>query len=61
MARWKIADARCGLNIILNNILKKKVTQNMVHASFYYPVKDGSQFIINRLSENTWYRNGFGC
>jgi protoporphyrinogen oxidase len=45
--------------IIVNNILKKKKTQ-MVHASFYYPVKDGSQFIIDRLSENTDIEVGSG-
>lgn len=38
-------------SIILNNIIKKKETE-MVHSSFYYPVKDGSQFIVDRLSEN---------
>ena len=35
---------------LLNNILKKEEV-NMVHSTFYYPVRDGSQFIINRLAE----------
>jgi protoporphyrinogen oxidase len=37
--------------IILSNILKKD-EGNMVHSTFYYPVKDGSQFIIDRLAQN---------
>jgi hypothetical protein len=37
--------------VILNNILKKEET-GMVHSSFYYPKTGGSQFIIDRLSEN---------
>jgi protoporphyrinogen oxidase len=45
-------------SIILDNILKKKEA-NMVHASFYYPVKNGSQFIIDRLSENTSVEVGY--
>ncbi len=36
--------------VIINNIVKK-VESNMVHATFYYPKRDGSQFIVNRLSE----------
>jgi len=35
---------------IISNILKKEESQ-MVHASFYYAKRDGSQFIINRLAE----------
>jgi protoporphyrinogen oxidase len=36
--------------ILQSNILKHQETE-MVHANFYYPVKGGSQFIINRLAE----------
>lgn len=36
--------------ILINNILRKEESE-MVHASFYYPKSNGSQFIINRLSE----------
>jgi protoporphyrinogen oxidase len=36
--------------IILSNILKKDES-SMVHSTFHYPVIEGSQFIINRLSE----------
>jgi protoporphyrinogen oxidase len=36
--------------IILTNILKEEET-NMVHSSFYYPQHNGSQFIVDRLSE----------
>ena len=38
-------------NILINNILRREES-DMVHATFYYPKKDGSQFIINRLAEN---------
>ncbi|TBV25707.1 UDP-galactopyranose mutase [Meridianimaribacter sp. CL38] len=38
------------IEILSNNILKQKET-NMVHASFYYPKNNGSQFIVDRLSE----------
>ncbi|MGI4750526.1 MAG: protoporphyrinogen/coproporphyrinogen oxidase [Janthinobacterium lividum] len=37
--------------VIISNIVKKEES-TMVHASFYYPKVDGSQFIVNRLSEN---------
>ncbi len=36
--------------VIISNILKR-AESSMVHASFYYPIRDGSQFIVNRLSE----------
>ncbi|MES2330188.1 MAG: FAD-dependent oxidoreductase [Bacteroidota bacterium] len=36
--------------IFINNIAKQKDTST-VHATFYYPVRDGSQFIVNRLAE----------
>ncbi|MBT42235.1 MAG: UDP-galactopyranose mutase [Idiomarina sp.] len=36
--------------IIVDNIFKKKEDE-MVHSTFFYPVKGGSQFIANRLSE----------
>ena len=36
--------------ILINNILRKEESE-MVHASFYYPKSNGSQFIINRLSD----------
>ena len=37
-------------NILINNILRREES-DMVHSTFYYPKKDGSQFIINRLAE----------
>lgn len=37
--------------VILSNILRKE-EREMVHSTFYYPKRDGSQFIINRLSES---------
>jgi len=36
--------------VIISNIIKKEES-TMVHASFYYPKRDGSQFIVNRLAE----------
>lgn len=36
--------------IIYNNIKKEKET-NMVHSTFYYPKKNGSQFLVDRFSE----------
>jgi protoporphyrinogen oxidase len=36
--------------VLLSNILKNEESA-MVHSTFYYPRKDGSQFIANRLSE----------
>jgi protoporphyrinogen oxidase len=37
--------------MIISNILRKE-ENNMVHSSFFYPVKNGSQFIADRLSDN---------
>ncbi len=37
-------------DILINNILKKKEA-GMVHATFYYPLLNGSQFIIDRLGQ----------
>ncbi len=37
-------------DILISNI-RKKTEEKMVHSTFYYPVRDGSQFIINRLAE----------
>ena len=36
--------------IILSNVLRKE-EKNMVHSRFFYPRKNGSQFIANRLAE----------
>ncbi len=36
--------------VLLSNILKNEES-TMVHSTFYYPRRDGSQFIVNRLSE----------
>lgn len=36
--------------VIMSNIIKKEES-TMVHATFYYPKRDGSQFIVNRLAE----------
>jgi protoporphyrinogen oxidase len=36
--------------IIINNFCKNEET-SMVHSCFYYPKKDGSQFLADRLSE----------
>ncbi len=37
--------------IVLKNITREGETE-MVHSTFYYPLKGGSQFIADRLSEN---------
>ncbi|MFV0345417.1 MAG: protoporphyrinogen/coproporphyrinogen oxidase [Bacteroidales bacterium] len=37
------------LETIVSNIFRKD-EKNMVHSSFYYPQKGGSQFIVNQLS-----------
>lgn len=37
--------------VLLSNILKSEES-TMVHSSFYYPCRDGSQFIVNRLSKD---------
>jgi protoporphyrinogen oxidase len=37
--------------VIIDNILRKQETE-MVHSTFYYPKKGGSQFIIDRLATN---------
>lgn len=37
--------------VILSNIAKEEEAE-MVHSSFYYPKRDGSQFIVNRLSND---------
>ena len=37
------------VDILLNNIYKKQES-NMAHSTFYYPVKGGSQFIVDRLA-----------
>ncbi len=44
--------------IISNNILRKEEGQ-MVHATFYYPIYGGSQFIIDRLSEGLDIKCGY--
>ncbi len=44
--------------VIISNIVKKEES-TMVHASFYYPKRDGSQFIVNRLSEQQNIRLSF--
>jgi protoporphyrinogen oxidase len=44
--------------MVLSNILKEEESQ-MVHASFYYPKNEGSQFIVNRLSEDVVIHRGF--
>lgn len=37
-------------DVILHNILRNGNTE-MVHSKFYYPKRDGSQFIVNRLAQ----------
>jgi protoporphyrinogen oxidase len=37
---------------ILNSNILKVEEANMVHSTFYYPVRNGSQFIIDRFAEN---------
>jgi hypothetical protein len=37
--------------VLLSNILRKE-ERGMVHSTFYYPKRDGSQFIINRLAQS---------
>jgi protoporphyrinogen oxidase len=39
-------------SILVSNIEKKEETE-MVHAQFYYPKRNGSQFIVDRLAEGT--------
>ena len=36
--------------VIFSNVVKKEES-TMVHATFYYPCKNGSQFIVDRLAE----------
>ena len=38
-------------DVFLNNILRQSESE-MVHATFYYPKQNGSQFIVNRLAQN---------
>ena len=45
-------------DVIISNIVKQEESA-MVHASFYYPKKDGSQFILNRLAENQTINTSF--
>lgn len=42
-------------DIIINNIYRKSETK-MAHSTFFYPIKGGSQFIIERLSKNLNFR-----
>jgi protoporphyrinogen oxidase len=42
-------------NIIKSNILGK--SDSMVHSRFFYPIKGGSQFIVNRISEGVDVRH----
>ena len=44
------------VDILLNNIYKKQES-NMAHSTFYYPLKGGSQFIIDRLSNGLTINN----
>ncbi|HKG70118.1 MAG TPA: NAD(P)-binding protein, partial [Segetibacter sp.] len=37
--------------VLLSNILRKE-ERGTVHSTFYYPKRDGSQFIINRLAQS---------
>jgi|GEM_PF-62757 len=43
---------------IIQNIFKKEETE-MVHSTFYYPKKGGSQFIIDRLSDGLDIRTNY--
>lgn len=43
--------------IIMSNILRKEEA-NMVHSSFFYPRKGGSQFIVDRLAEGLQLNTG---
>lgn len=38
-------------DVIISNIIKKEES-SMVHATFYYPKRNGSQFIVDRFAEN---------
>lgn len=42
---------------ILYNNIKKVEESNFVHSSFYYPHNNGSQFIVDRLSQGLDIRN----
>ncbi|TDO19016.1 protoporphyrinogen/coproporphyrinogen oxidase [Pedobacter duraquae] len=44
--------------VILSNIYKKEES-TMVHATFFYPKRDGSQFIVNRLAEGLNIRTSY--
>lgn len=39
------------VEILTNNVLRKSEVK-MVHSTFWYPANNGSQFIVDRLSEN---------
>jgi len=41
--------------IIIKNIIK--ASDDMVHSFFFYPVRGGSQFIVDRLAESTTIKN----
>jgi protoporphyrinogen oxidase len=45
-------------DILVNNILRKEESE-MVHSYFYYPMRGGSQFIIDRLADGLDVRLGF--
>jgi protoporphyrinogen oxidase len=45
-------------DVIISNIVKQEESE-MVHSRFYYPVRDGSQFIINRLAQDADITTGY--
>jgi len=46
-----------GREIILSNILRQEETK-MVHSTFFYPLKNGSQFIADRLANGLNLKTG---
>jgi protoporphyrinogen oxidase len=44
-------------SVFYDNIFRKK-EENMVHSTFYYPKKGGSQFVIDRLGEGLVIETG---
>jgi protoporphyrinogen oxidase len=47
-----------NLNEIIENNIIKREEENMVHATFFYPVENGSQFIVDRLKRDLEIRTG---
>jgi len=44
--------------VLFSNVVKKEES-TMVHSTFFYPRKNGSQFIVDRLSEGLTIKKGY--